>query len=447
MANESITNDMINDFSKYFSQEPKHNVIMNAIMKNGINQVALNNESIINLKDTFSLEIDTGKVTNQKKSGRCWMFAALNTFRHKISEKYNIKDFELSQNYTMFWDKLEKANYFLENIIDTINEDISSRIVTWLLEYPVPDGGQWDMLCNLVAKYGVVPKDVMPETYQSSQSAMMNELLDLKLRSDASIIRKMYNDGYKLDDIRQKKVFMMSEIYSMLCYFLGTPPKKFDFEYRDKDKCFHRDSNLTPLEFFKKYVDIDLNDYVSIINAPTNDKPFEKTFTVKYLGNVVGGKNILYLNLNINVLKKLAIDQLKDNETVWFGCDVAKWYDKDLGIMDTNLFEYDETLSTTLNLTKAERLDYRNSCLTHAMVLTGVNIVDNKPNRWKVENSWGDEPGKKGYFIMSDGWFDQYLYQIVINKKYLSPELLKALEQKPIELEPWDPMGSLALMI
>ena len=444
---KSLSFDMIDKYSQSFNSKPENKLIRNSVIKNGINATAINNDSIIDMNYAFSLEVDTGKVTNQKNSGRCWMFAALNKFRHRMNTKFKMEDFELSQSYTMFWDKLEKANYFLENIIETLDEDVDSRIVCWLLSNPQQDGGQWDMLVSLVEKYGAVPKNVMPETFHSSQSSVMNSLLNQKLREDASILRDLHEKGANIDLVKDAKSDMMSEVYSILCFCLGEPPKKFDFEYRDKDEVFHRDVNLTPKDFFAKYVDIDLKDYVSIINAPTPDKPFNNTYTVKYLGNVVGGKDILYLNVDIETLKNMAVSQLRDKETLRFGCDVGIMSDSASGIMDTNLYDYDLALCTNFGMTKAERLTYRQSCLTHAMVLTGVNIRDDgKTDRWKVENSWGEERGSKGYFIMSDKWLDEYTYQVVINKKYLSTELLKALEQKPIVLKPWDPMGSLALM-
>mgnify|MGYP001140267107 CR=1 FL=1 len=441
-----ISKEMLGKFTQDFKANPQYRVIMNAIIKNGIDSSAINQKSLVKMQYTFSNEMKIDKITNQKQSGRCWLFAGLNVLRQKVIEKNNLKDFELSQNYQMFWDKLEKANYFLDNILETAKEKINSRIIMWLLSNPLGDGGQWDMFLNLIEKYGVVPKYVMPETFHSSQSARMNQLLTVKLREDAAILRESFHKGEKIERLRSKKETMLREIHRMLCCFLGEPPEKFDFEYRDKDKKFHRDRNLTPIDFFQKYVDTNIHDYVSIINAPTKDKPFEKTYTVKYLGNVKGGKDVLYLNVDIETLKSLAVSQLKEHELVWFGCDVGKMMDRDSGIMDTNLYNFDLALDTSFNMTKAERLDYGESRMTHAMVFTGINLVDGKPNRWKVENSWGDKKGEKGFFIMSNPWFDEFMYQIVINKKYLSDKLQQALEEKPIELSPWDPMGSLALM-
>lgn len=443
--NEAISKEMVDRFTTDFRNAATHKVMMNAIKKNGINAIAMNQDSPVNMQYTFSHEIKTGKITNQKQSGRCWMFAGLNTLRQRVIENCNLETFELSQNYQMFWDKFEKANYFFESILETLDEKTDSRLISWLLMAPVNDGGQWDMFVNLVDKYGVVPKHVMPETHESSRTMVMNRLITVKLREGAARLRAEYHDNQaSIETLRLQKDKMLNEIYRILCQSLGEPPTEFDFEYRDKDKEFHRDTNLTPREFYEKYVNVNLDDYVSLINAPTADKPFGRTFTVKYLGNVKGGKDVLYLNLEIDEFRDIALKQLLENEPVWFGCDVGKFMERDTGIMDTDLYDYESALNIQLGLTKAERLEYGDSQMTHAMVFTGVNLVDDKPTRWKVENSWGEDPGEKGFFIMSNAWFDEYMYQIVVNKKYLPESLRMALEQKPIELEPWDPMGSLA---
>lgn len=444
---KEISSSLVAKFSDKINSKPKNKIIKAAVIQNGINKATLNNDSMIAMNPVFSEEIDTGKVTNQKMSGRCWMFAALNTFRHRLNKQFNLKDFELSQNFTLFWDKFEKSNYFLESIIKTASEPLEGRLVSWLLETPQQDGGQWDMLAAIIDKYGIVPKQAMPETFQSSNTRVLNELINAKLREDAGQLRTLHEKGKAKADLEAAKEDMLEDIYRILAFSLGEPPKTFDFEYRDEDqKAFHREIGITPKAFFKKYVGLNLNDYVSIINAPTEDKPYKKTYTVQYLGTVVGGRRIKYLNVDMETLKSLAVSQIKDKETVWFGCDVVKYADSKLGIMDKDLYDYDTAFHTTFNLTKADRLDFHHSCLTHAMVLTGVNLVNGKPNRWKVENSWGEERGHKGYFVMSDKWMDEFTYQVVVNKKYLSDELKTAYDQEPIALKPWDPMGALALM-
>ena len=447
MNRQIIDFEQLDRFSSEFNQRESNKVIANAIIKNGINNTALNNDSVKKMHHDFSQEIDVGAVTNQKKSGRCWMFAALNNIRYSISKNLNIKEhnFELSQSYTMFWDKLEKANYFLENIIKTANLELDSRRVMWLLKEPTNDGGQWDMFTALIEKYGIVPKYVMPETYHSSNSRLMNKILNLKLRDQAHILRNDFNHGADKESLREEKEVLLAEIYSLLAYFLDEPPKEFDFEYKDEEGHFYRDSKLTPMEFYNKYSKVKMTDYVSIINAPTSDKDFYKTYTVEFLGNVKEGQQIHYLNLPIESLKEMSKLQIRDGEPVWFGCDVGQWYDRDLGIMDTELFNYEELLNTKFKLDKGSRLQYGESVLTHAMVFTGVNIDDDSnTNRWKVQNSWGDKVGKDGFFIMSDHWFEEFNYEVVIHKQYLSDKLLDAYQQDPIILKPWDPMGSLA---
>jgi len=447
MQNEgALTTEMIGAFKSEYRKTPRHEVLKNAIIKNGIPSVSMNNDAVVRMQYTFSHEIKTGKITSQEKSGRCWLFAGLNVFRQKVAEEFKIKDFELSQSYPLFWDKLEKANYFLESIIETVDEDIYSRIIMWLLQGPVQDGGQWDMFSNLIEKYGVVPKSAMPETYHSKNTQIMEGLLSQKLREDAAVLRELHAKGEDVASLREKKNEMMGEIYTMLAYFLGEPPETFDFEYRDEDNRFHQDLGLTPHEFFRRYVNVDVDEFVCVINAPTKDKPFNRTFTVQYLGNVREGRDILYLNVDIETMKQLALSQLKDGFPVLFGCDVVQMMDRETGVMDTNLYLYEEALGVSFNMDKARRLDYGESKLNHAMVFTGVNLVDGKPNRWKVENSWGERVGKDGFFVMSDSWFEEFNYQIVVYKRYLSDELREALRQKPIVLPPWDPFGAVALM-
>jgi bleomycin hydrolase len=424
----------------------ENKVLKDAIMANGINCTTINKDAIVSMHSVFSEEIETGKVANQKKSGRCWIFAALNTFRHRISARLHIKDFELSQNYMMFWDKLEKSNFFLESILKTLDEPLEGRLISWLLTHPQQDGGQWDMLVSLVKKYGFVPKQAMPETYSSSNSTELNSILDAKLRECSLVLRRLHQEGKSENELEEAKQDMLGDIYKISVFLLGEPPKTFDFEYRDEEGSFHRETKLTPQTFFEKYVEVNLDDYISIINAPTKDKPFGKTYTVQFLGNVVNGRQLKYLNVDMKTLKDLAIQQIKDGETVWFGSDVARYSDRKVGILDPDLFDYEAAFGIHFNLTKAERLDFKESSLTHAMVLTGVNLIDGEPNRWKVENSWGEDVGNKGYFVMSDKWMDEYVYQVVVNKKYLSKDLIEAFNRAPIELQPWDPMGSLALM-
>ncbi|MDN5952939.1 MAG: C1 family peptidase [Loigolactobacillus coryniformis] len=441
---QEITSAAIADYQSQLQQLPQSATVKRAVMNNGILAASENTDSKVAMNQTFSVDLSAEKVANQKQSGRCWMFAALNTMRRSIADQFNLKDFELSQNYTNFWDKFEKSNYFYENILATATEPLESRKVAFLLATPQQDGGQWDMLTALIDKYGIVPKYVMPETYNSSKSSELNSVLNLKLRKDAVTLRQMVADKASEQEIATTKSRFLSEVYRILVYTLGEPPVKFDFEYRDGDKAYHIDRDLTPQTFFKKYVGWDLDNYQSIINAPTDDKPYNHLYTVEMLGNVVGGRQVRHLNLDIDTFKQLAIKQLQAGESVWFGSDVGQASDRQIGIMDTAIYNKDDLFNVDLSMTKAQRLDYGESLMTHAMVITGVDLVDDKPTKWKVENSWGDKVGEKGYFVMSDAWLDQYVYQIVINKQYLPADLLAATKEDPKVLAPWDPMGALA---
>ena len=441
-----ITNEMLSRFSADFNADKCHRIAMNAVTQNGVTKSAVSQAALREDVHQFSINLKQGEITNQKSSGRCWMFAALNTMRFAIIKKLNLETYELSQNYPLFWDKLEKSNYFLENILATLDEPTGGRLIAWLLSAPLGDGGQWDMFCALVDKYGVVPKDAMPETECSSNTREMDKFLTLKLREYACKLRAMHAEGKSAQELAGEKEAMLSTIYRMLCICLGEPPKTVTLEVRDKDDKFIRDAGITPQEFFKKYVGWDLNKYVSLINAPTADKPYGRTFTVRFLGSVHEGRPVKYLNLPIESLKRAAIAQLKDGQPVWFGSDVGQWLVRQGGLMDMNVLELEQLFGTDFPMDKAQRLDYGESLMTHAMVLMGVNLdEDGKPTRWRVENSWGKDAGKDGYYIMSDKWFDEFTYQVVVDEKYLTDEERAQFKQEPIVLEPWDPMGSLAL--
>lgn len=442
---KAISQEQLQNFQADLDKREGHEVNERAVTKNGILSVSADYRSEVAMDRVFSIDIDTGKVADQKRSGRCWMFAALNTMRHSMREKLHMKDdFELSQNYTFFWDKLEKSNYFLENVLQTAGLPTSDRKVAWLMQTPQQDGGQWDMLVALIQKYGVVPQTVMPETFNSSNSTEINKQLNLKLRKDAVELRELVAANKGDADIQKAKEKMLNEIYRMLAYTFGEPPANFDFEYRDTDNNYHRIENITPQEFFKKYVGWNLDDYVSIINAPTADKPFNHMYTVEMLGNVLGGRQVRHLNLDMQTFRKVAIEQLKHGESVWFGSDVGQESDRKKGIMDPNLYHQDELFDVDFSMSKAERLDYGESMMTHAMVLTGVDLVNGQPTKWKVENSWGDKVGEKGFFVMSNDWMEEFCYQIVVNKKYLPKDLQEILKEEPTVLAPWDPMGALA---
>lgn len=438
-----ITQKQLKKFKQDYQQNSHNEVIENAIAKVGIKDASLDNTLSRRHNFLFNVKSDRGHMTNQKSSGRCWMFSALNTARVDTMKKYNLETFEFSQTYTLFFDKLEKANYFYESILETLDEPTDSRLIMHLLTAPVQDGGQWDMFAGILEKYGCVPKNDMPETFHSSNTRDLNLLLTSKLREDAHTLRTA---NKPLKELRVMKEDMLSHIYSLLVKALGPVPTSVTFEYEDKNKQFHRSDPMTPQEFFKEVVGWKLEDKVSLIHAPQDSKPLNQLYTVKHLGTVKELHPIRYANVNIEVIKEAAIKSLKNNEPVWFGCDVGKQSTRDTGIMDNHAYRYELTLNQPTLLNKGQRLDYGDSLLTHAMVITGVNCDNNgKPVNWQVENSWGEEPGQKGMFSMSDDWFDEYTYQIMVDKKYLDKKTLDIYNQTVIELEPWDPMGALAL--
>ena len=490
-----------------FEAKPNLRMAQNAVTQTAVDDIALNRAIVTNTDHTFSHLLDDWAVTHQKKSGRCWMFAGLNLFRVGAMRKMNLKDFEFSQNYTLFWDKFERSNFFLEAIIETADRDVDDRTVAFLLDRPLEDGGQWNMFVNIIRKHGLVPKAVMPETQSSSDTMRMNGLLIHKLREGAKTLRDLRGKGAPMEAVRTTKNEVLAAIHRILCIHLGTPPARFDWQWNDKDRKFHRDGEMTPQEFARRYVvrltpqefttedtegterskgvensqnskstiqhnspqsssvlsvssvvkdeptqPLDLDDYICIVHDPRPTSPVNRTFTVEYLGNVVGAGNsgrVIYLNVDIKVMKDIAMKTLMAGEPVWFGCDVGKQMRRDMGLWDANLFDYGSLYETTFGLSKADRLQYHQTLMTHAMLFTGVDVVGpaNSPRarRWRVENSWGDEnTGRKGFFVMNDSWFDEHMFEIAAHKSMLPPALRKALEQEPIVLPAWDPMGALA---
>ena len=440
-----LTKEFTDQLYANYEANVKYVALENAVTHNGIHASLETRKSAVENTPVFSLDLTKDKVTNQKASGRCWMFAALNTFRHKMISSFQLEDFELSQAHTFFWDKYEKSNWFLEQVIATADQELTSRKVAFLLQTPQQDGGQWDMVVSLFEKYGVVPKSVYPESISSSNSRELNTYLNKLLRQDAQILRDLIHSGADNEAVATKKQALLQEIFNFLAMSLGLPPREFDFSYRDKDNQFHSESGLTPQSFYKKYVDLQLDDYVSIINAPTTDKPYGKSYTVDMLGNVVGSRPVRYLNVPMDRLKELAIAQMKAGETVWFGSDVGQVSNRKAGILATDVYDFEASMDIHLTQDKAGRLDYAESLMTHAMVLTGVDLDEaGQPRKWKVENSWGDKVGTDGYFVASDAWMDEYTYQIVVRKEFLTADELAAYEAEPIVLAPWDPMGALA---
>jgi bleomycin hydrolase len=427
---------------KDFSASPVYRLAQNAVTRVTVDDVAINREIVASIDHSLSTTLDDWKVTNQERSGRCWLFAGLNLLRAGVMRTTGIKDFEFSQNYAMFWDKLERANYFLEAVIETAGRDLDDRTVAFLLETVAGDGGQWNMFAALVEKHGLVPKSYMPETQSSSNTARMNSILRYQLRQGARSVRAAKAEG--IEAARAAKADIMQVIYRVLCIHLGTPPERFDWQWTDKDKKFHRDGVLTPQEFAAKYVDLPVSDYVCLVNDPRPTSPIGRTFTVEYLGNVVDGPPVTYLNVEVQQVKDIAAATLQGGEPVWFGCDVGKMMSNDYAYWNADLYDLPSVYNASFDLDKAARLAYHESAMTHAMLFTGVDVLDGATRRWRVENSWGADRGKDGFYTMDDSWFGQYVFEIAARKSALPAELQRALEAEPIVLPAWDPMGALA---
>ena len=440
---EEIKNSQISEWNRAYEADPQRRLAALALSKNSMADAAYAAHAGNCMRQKFSIDIKTMEAANQKHSGRCWLFAATNVLREMIGKKCNIEKFELSQSYLAFYDKFERCNYFFESIIETAGLPATDRTVAHILSTGVHDGGQWDMFANIVRKYGAVPKDVYDETFQSCNTAVMNRVLNQSLKAGAVKLRRMSAEKASDEKLQEVKNEMLGRIYSYLCSCYGEPPESFDFEYVDKDDEYHIEKGFTPVSFAEKYVGNMLENMVSVIHAPTADKPYHRTFTIRLLGNVAGGRDVTHLNLPMDEFKAAVIRQLEAGKVVWFGSDVSNYGEREKGLWDDGSFDYELLTGLDLEISKADALDYGFSAMNHAMVITGVNIYEGKPNRWKIENSWGDKSGEKGYYVCSDSWFDRFVYQAALEKEYLG-DAVKYLEGEPIVLEPWDPMGTLA---
>jgi bleomycin hydrolase len=427
-----------------FRDNPSYRLAQNAVTRNNVDDIALDHRVAFSADHTFSTLLDDWGVTNQKQTGRCWMFAGLNLLRFATRRVLEVKEFEFSQNYLMFWDKLERANYFFESIIASADRDVDDRSVAFLLDQPLSDGGQWNMFISLVNKHGLVPKAFMPETDSSSNSRRMNGVLRTKLREGARRLRTAHARGASLGQLRDLKNEDLETVHRMLSIHLGTPPEQFIWQWRTSGGQFQRTETLTPREFAARFVDLPLDEYVCLVHDPRPANPYGRTYTVDYLGNVVGGRRVTYLNVEMDLMKDVARQVLEDGEPVWFGCDVGKQMRRDMGLMDRDLYDLGAVYDTTFGMDKAARLEYGETRMTHAMLFTGVDVLEGRTRRWRVENSWGSDPGQKGFFTMNDSWFDEYMFEIAARRNYLPDALQAALDTEPTVLPAWDPMGALA---
>jgi len=428
---------------KDFSASPTYRLAQNAVTRVSVDDVAINREIINSTDHSLSVLLDDWKVTNQQRSGRCWLFAGLNLLRVGAMKKMGLKDFEFSQNYAMFWDKIERANYFLEAVVETADRDIDDRTVAFVLDSAAEDGGQWNMFVAIVRKHGLVPKAFMPETQSSSDTGRMNSVLRTVLRQGAKSVRAAASAG-GMDAARAEKAEVLRVVYRVLCIHLGTPPDHIDWQWTDSDREFHRDGVLTPQEFAARYVELPIDDYVCLVHDPRSSSPIGRTFTVQYLGNVLGAPPVIYLNVDMPVLKGIAAQALQQGEPVWFGCDVGKMMSNEYGVWDASLYDLPSVYDTAFTLDKADRLVYHETQMTHAMLFTGVDVLDGATRRWRVENSWGADKGQDGFYTMNDSWFDEYVFEIAARRDALPEALRQALDTEPIVLPAWDPMGSLA---
>lgn len=438
----ALTGKTLDNILEGYAKDPKNVVVRHSLSRSSISNATFDSSSQKDVDTKFSINLDTLPVANQRQSGRCWIFAGLNVLREIIAKKCNLKEFELSQNYISLYDKIEKANFALETILKLGARDHDDRELAHILQEPVSDGGQWDMFVNLVKKYGLMPKGAFPETFQSEGTRESDQLVNMVIRKFAADVHPLLVAN-KEKEARELKNEVIGKIYSFFLNCFGVPPKTFDFEYVNKEG-YHVEENLTPKEFFEKYIGEKIDEYQSIINSPTSDKPYLATYTIDYLGNVVEGKAINHLNLPMERVKELIVKQLSDKEPVWFGSDVSFYRDRNTPAWNDKSFDYVSSFGFDIKFSKEAMLDYRASAMNHAMVLTGVNLKNNVPTKWKIENSWGADNGEKGYYVMSASFFDHFAYQAVILKKYLNEDELKAITKEPTHLHPWDPMGTLA---
>lgn len=433
--NGGISEDMLGRIRQGYTGTPEQKAVKNALASNSIATLAVNSENLSMIDTHFSHQVKTKGITDQKSSGRCWLFTGLNVLRAKMIAKHDLPEFEFSQNYNSFYDLLEKSNLFLQAIIDTRSLPMDDRKVDWLMKNPIGDGGQFTGVSNLIMKYGVVPKSVMPETYQSDNTGQMTMILKWKLREFALELREM-----KSAKLAERKEVMLTEIYRILVECLGVPPTEFEWTRYNKEGKIVSVKKYTPKSFYNEFIGEDLeSNYVMIMNDPTRE--YGKVYEIEYDRHVYDGENWLYINLPIERVKELAIASIKDNTAMYFSCDVGKFSNSKKGTLDINNMDYESLFRTKFPMDKKQRIQTYSSGSSHAMTLIAVDLDEaGKPRKWMVENSWGAGSGYKGNLIMTDKWFEEYMFRVVLEKKYVPADVLKMLEQKPELLPAWDPM-------
>jgi len=455
MVAGELTEDILNNLREEFYSSDKNLLAQNVCSRSDPLEACLKRSCLENTVHLYNKKVEAeGKpVTNQKSSGRCWLFACLNVARLPFIKQFNLEEFEFSQGHLFYWDKIERANYFLHNIVLTARrgEEVTGRTVSWLLSNPVNDGGQWDMAVNLITKHGLMPKKNFPETFSCESSLRLKRILNSKLREYAKVLRVAIEKGDDDSKVESKISEMMTEIYRIVGICLGIPPAEFVWEYTDKSNKFHSMGPMTSLQYYEMFVKPfwNIEDKVCLVSDPRQTNPFGRTYSVDCLGNMVGGRQVIYNNQPVEVLMNLARDSILSNESVWFGCEVSKRYVAKQGFLDLEAHDYQLVFGVDVQtgMDKASRLIYGDSQMTHAMVLTGCHVDDDGGvSRWRVENSWGeDKAGEKGYLLMTSDWFKEFVFEIVVDKKIVPKEVLDTSELEPVVLPPWDPLGALAL--
>jgi len=435
-GNKAIELGDTDQMREAFRADPVAKLVQNAVTTTPVTTIALNRDVVAAMDPLVSDQLDGWPVTAQGKSGRCWLFAGLNLLKAGVVSSLNLDSFEFSQNYLHFWDKLEKANWFFTSMIELADQSLDDRTVAQLLRDPIGDGGQWDMFVALVEKYGLVPKYAMPETESSANTKAMNTTLETLLRRGARDVRAA---GDAAESVRHT---LMTEVYRVLAIHLGTPPDRFVWQFRDKDKQFTRVGEVTPRDFARDVLKVDLSHVVCAVNDPRH--PYGAAMTVDHLGNVVGGRPIRYLNVPADLLEAMVVKGITGGHPVWFGCDVAPQFDRKLGLWDQRLLDFEALYGVDLTMTKAERMELGAEAMNHAMLFTGVDLVDGRVRRLRVENSWGGEVGDKGFMTMNASWFAEHVFEVAVPLADLPEELQRAAGADPLVLPLWDPMGTLA---
>ena len=429
-----ITQDMLNQIKSSYKHTPADKAIYNAMAETSIAVLAKNHENLANFDTNFTNKVVSHGITDQQQSGRCWLFTGLNVLRAQMMAKYGLDEMEFSQNYCFFYDQLEKASLFLQGIIDTREKPMDDKMVEWLFRNPISDGGQFTGISDVIGKYGVVPSSVMPETYSSENTSQIARLVGLKLREFGLQLRDEAAKGVKVSALEAKKTEMLSTVYRMLALAFGEPVERFTWTMNGETK------EYTPQSFYQEYLGNDLtNNYVMLMNDPSRE--YYKCYEIDFDRHVYDGKNWTYVNLPVEDIKAMAIESIKDSTMMYFSCDVAKFLDSKRGTLDLKNFDYESLMGTTFGMNKKQRVQTFASGSSHAMTLMAVDLdKDGKPKKWMVENSWGAEAGYKGHLIMTDEWFDEYMFRLVVEKKYVPEKVLNILKQKPIRLPAWDPM-------